>query len=161
MAPTSTGASEPRWLDDTEQQAWRRVVFGMRRLMVALDHDLKNNGINNDDYGVMVALSEADDDRMRMAELADLTAQSRSRLSHHIARLERRDLVGRQPCADDRRGQYAVLTPAGRELLESTAPLHVESVRRHLLDHLSASELATLADVFARVDDALGPCPDN
>lgn len=150
----ATGDPPPepvRWLDDAEQRAWRSVVRGTRELVARIDRDLRPHGLNGDDYGVLVALSEAEGQRLRMADLAAASAESRSRLSHHVGRLEQRGLVRRESCPDDRRGQFAVLTPAGRDLLERAAPDHVAGVREHLLDRLSPEELAVLGDVFGRL----------
>lgn len=153
MAAARSCPTEPvRWLDPSEQQAWRSVIRGTLALVTRLDRDLKPLGLNNDDYALLVALSEADRDRLRMADLAERTSQSRSRLSHHVGRMEARGLVRRESCEEDRRGQYAVLTAAGRALLERAAPVHVTGVREHFLDRLSADELQTLAAVFARLD---------
>lgn len=168
MATTTPGpATATRWLNEDEQAAWRSFITGARRLTDRLDQELKALGLGHDDYGVLVALSESEGDRMRMAELADHSVESRSRLSHHIGRLEAKGFVTRETCPEDRRGTWAVLTPAGREMIESVAPHHVEGVRRHLLDHVSPEELAVLRQVFDRVNDALGPgasclgtCPD-
>jgi DNA-binding MarR family transcriptional regulator len=145
------------WLTDTEQSAWRAFITGSRRLLEALDADLKAQGLTHDDYGVLVALSESDGGRLRMAELADLSVESRSRLSHHIGRLEARGLVARETCPDDRRGTWAVLTGEGRATIEAVAPHHVAGVREYFLDNVSADELATIAGAFARVNDQLGP----
>lgn len=152
------GPAEVRWLNDEEQQAWRSVIRGTRHLIARLDRDLKPVGLSGDDYGVLVALSEAEGRRLRMAELADVAAESRSRLSHHIGRLERRGLVVREICEEDRRGQFATLTTAGELLLEQAAPLHVAGVREHLLDHLTPDELTTLGQVFARLDPLPPDC---
>src|SRR3954454_2089159 len=111
---TSEVSVPVRWLTDTEQSAWRAFMTGSRRLMARLDADLKAQGLDHDDYGVLVALSEAEGVRLRMAELADVSVESRSRLSHHIGRLETRGLVARETCPDDRRGTWAVLTDDGR-----------------------------------------------
>ncbi|HRW38374.1 MAG TPA: MarR family transcriptional regulator [Aquihabitans sp.] len=160
-----TTDADVRWLDEREQAAWRAFITGARRLTERLDQELKALGLGHDDYGVLVALSEADGDRLRMAELADLQVESRSRLSHHIGRLEARGLVARETCPEDRRGTWAVLTPEGRTMIESVAPHHVAGVRRHLLDHVEPDELDVLRRVFDRVNGALGPsgpgaCPD-
>ncbi len=168
MAPaTPSATTETRWLNPDEQAAWRSFITGARRLTERLGQELKAMGLGHDDYGVLVALSESPDDRMRMAELADHSVESRSRLSHHIGRLEAKGFVERQTCPEDRRGTWAVLTPAGRTMIEAVAPHHVEGVRRHLLDHVSTEELEVLRRVFDRVNDALGPgapclgvCPD-
>lgn len=160
---TSPSVSVPvRWLTDTEQQAWRSFITGSRRLLETLDADLKAQGLTHDDYGVLVALSESDGDRLRMAELADLSVESRSRLSHHIGRLEARGLVARESCPDDRRGSFAVLTAQGRATIETVAPHHVAGVREYFLDQVTPAELATLGAVFARISSSLGPgggCP--
>ncbi len=160
MAPDP--GPDVRWLSHEEQQAWRHFIAGSRRLLDRLERDLKAHGLSHDDYGVLVALSEADGGRLRMAELADQSVESRSRLSHHIGRLEAKGLVRRESCPDDRRGFFAVLTDSGRARMEETAPVHVAGVRAHFLDQLDGDELATIAAAFARVDEALGPedrCP--
>lgn len=151
--------TDTHWLDEDEQRAWRSFIFGSRRLLAQLDHELKAQGLTHDDYGVLVALSEAADDRMRMSELAEHSVESRSRLSHHISRLEARGLVARQTCPSDRRGSFAVLTPEGRATIEAVAPHHVEGVRRHFLDHLAPDELATIGRTFERVGQALVDTP--
>lgn len=143
-----------RWLSPVELAAWVSVVRGTRHLLSCLDSELKPHGLSSEDYAVLVALSAAPEHRLRMADLAVEAAQSRSRLSHHIGRLEARGLVERISCTEDRRGQFAHLTPAGMKLLEEAAPHHVAGVRAHFLDHLSPDELATLGAVFARIDPA-------
>lgn len=153
---SGTGAgTETEWLDDAEQQAWRSFMNGARRLLGQLDAELKSTGIGQDDYGVLVLLSEAPDDRLRMSNLADGVIESRSRLTHHIGRLESQGLVVREPCADDRRGSWAVLTAEGRALMERVAPHHVAGVRRWFLDPISSEQLATIGDAFAAIDAGL------
>lgn len=149
--------TDVRWLSASEQAGWRSFIAGARRLMEALDADLKASGLNHDDYGVMVMLSEAPGDRLRMAELAARSVESRSRLSHHIGRLEARGLVRRETCPEDRRGAFAVLTAEGRATIEAIAPRHVAGVRAYFLDHLSPEELATIGEAFGRIDEALHP----
>lgn len=157
----TAGPAAP-WLDPVEQTAWRSFIAGSRRLLERLDQDLKAQGVTHDDYGVLVALSESNDDRLRMSELAATSVESRSRLSHHVGRLEARGLVRRESCPGDRRGLFAVLTPDGRRLIEAIAPHHVAGVRTWFLDHVTPEELAMIASAFARIDAALVgdlPCP--
>lgn len=164
MAADPTAPADVRWLSDTEQRAWRSYINGSRRLVDRLERDLKTHGISHDDYGVLVALSEAEGGRLRMAELADQSVESRSRLSHHIGRMESKGLVTRESCPGDRRGFFAVITAAGRSLMEETAPHHVAGVRAHFLDQVTPEELEVIAGAFARIDDAFGPegrCPGS
>lgn len=161
MATPSTTAPVA-WLDADEQAVWRSFIGATRRLFAKLDHDLKVHGLTHDDYGVLVMLSESPDDRLRMAELAAESVESRSRLSHHVGRLEARGLVRREACPNDRRGLFAVLTPEGRATIEAVAPHHVAGVRAHLIDQLDAEELAVLRRAFDKVDAALrsGACSE-
>jgi DNA-binding MarR family transcriptional regulator len=90
-----------------------------------------------------------------MTDLADATAQSRSRLSHQITRMEAAGLVRRDTCPGDKRGLFAVLTDTGTATIERVAPYHVESVRRHFIDRLTPEQLGTLREGYAVINGHL------
>ncbi|MGY1814385.1 MarR family winged helix-turn-helix transcriptional regulator [Blastococcus sp. SYSU D00820] len=137
----------PRWLDAEEQAAWRAWLFSAQLLQDRLDRELTHaTGISHAYYEILVALSETPGRAMRMSELADRCLSSRSRLSHAVSRLEERGWVRRQVCAEDGRGQLAVLTDDGFAALAAAAPVHVEGVRRHLFDQLSPEQVAAMRD---------------
>jgi DNA-binding MarR family transcriptional regulator len=146
---------QPRWLTDEEQQAWRATVHLSQLLLRQLDRDLTAFGLNGRDYEILVELSEAPDQRMRMTDLADATSQSRSRLSHQVSRMEKRGLVRRDDCEGDKRGTFAVLTAGGFEAIERVAPYHVENVRRHFIDQLTPHQLEEIRSAFQPVVDYL------
>jgi DNA-binding MarR family transcriptional regulator len=152
---------EPRWLTDDEQQAWRATVHLSQLLMRQLDRDLNAHGLNGHDYEILVSLSEAPDNRLRMTELADATSQSRSRLSHQISRMESRGLVRRDDCEGDKRGTFAVLTDEGVAAIRRVAPDHVEHVRRHFIDRLTPRQLEEVTDAFTPVVDYLRKIRDR
>jgi DNA-binding MarR family transcriptional regulator len=104
-------------------------------------------GISHAYYEILVQLSETEGRALRMSELAERCLSSRSRLSHAVSRLEERGWVRRQVCAEDGRGQLAVLTDEGFAALAAAAPVHVESVRRHLFDQLSPGQVAAVRDI--------------
>jgi len=79
-----------------------------------------------------------------MSEIAELVVQSRSRLTHTAGRLEKRGWVRREACASDRRGIELVLTDVGYAEIQQMAPTHVDSVRRHLVAHLSRDDMLAL-----------------
>lgn len=147
-----------RWLNDTEARAWRgyRAMRGLLDLRLARDL-ARDCGLSEPDYDVLSTLGETDGNRMRLTELAAHMLWSNSRLSHHIARMEQRGLVTRDPCPDDGRGSLVTLSPAGRAAVEAAAPKHVGSVREHFIDLLSDDDLQTLADVAERVVAKLRP----
>src|SRR5947208_12421641 len=145
---TAVGTGEPRWLDAEEQKAWRAWLYGNLLLQDQLDRELTHEtGISHAYYEILVQLSEAPGRMLRMSQLADRSLSSRSRLSHAVSRLEERGWVRRQVCEDDGRGQLAVLTDEGFAALEAAAPIHVESVRTHLFDQLSADQVAAMQDI--------------
>src|SRR6476620_2383317 len=141
-------AVETRWLNPEEQKVWRAWLYSSSLLHDLLDRELTHEtGISHAYYEILVALSEAPGRMMRMSELAERCLSSRSRLSHAVSRLEERGWVRRQVCAEDGRGQLAVLTDEGFAALEAAAPVHVESVRTHLFDQLSPAQVAAMRDL--------------
>jgi DNA-binding MarR family transcriptional regulator len=152
---------DTRWLTDDEQRAWRAYIRLAKMLMRQLDRDLHPFGLSTNDYEILVELSEAPGNRLRMTELADLTAQSRSRLSHQITRMEAKGLVRREGCDGDKRGTFAAITGRGLATIERVAPSHVDSVRRHFMDHVPAEHLGTLAGTCEPVLQRLSKIRDR
>lgn len=136
------------WLNTDEQRTWRQYLDVDRLLLRELDRQLqRDNGLTLADYEILVRLSEAPDGRLRMAELADATLYSRSRLSHAVTRLEALGWVQREECPGDRRGLFAQLTGTGRAKLEEAAPGHVRAVRRLVFDPLTPDQTRQLGEI--------------
>ena len=128
----------------------------MTLLLDRLDDDLRRNcDLSLVEYEILVRLSESDGRRMRMAQLADALAHSRSRVTHTITRMERAGLVVRSSSPEDGRGVVASMTDKGYELLGRMAPLHVSGVREHLVDLASREDFAALGRVMDAVADNL------
>ena len=140
------------WLTPDEQRAWRgyRSMRALLDLQIARDL-MRDSGLSEADYDVLSTLGETGGHRMRLTELAAHMQWSKSRLSHHIGRMQQRGLVAREPCDDDGRGSMVVLTASGRKAIEAAAPRHVESVRRNFVDLIEPAELAALDALAARV----------
>jgi DNA-binding MarR family transcriptional regulator len=152
---TETEDAPTTWLSEAEQSAWRLHLDVSRLLMHQLERDLQPFGLTNNDYEILVNLSEAPDRRMRMSDLAKSTLQSKSRLSHQITRMESTGLVRREDCESDRRGLYAVLTDQGWATMSEVAPRHVSSVRRHFIDMLTPGSLTAYREALQPVADHL------
>jgi DNA-binding MarR family transcriptional regulator len=143
---------EPRWLTPSEQQAWRSFVRVHLRLDGLLSRRLQaESNLSSADYGVLVSLTDVPDGRQRLLELARVLEWEKSRMSHHITRMVRRGLVIREECAEDGRGAFVVITPAGRAAITAAAPLHVEAVRRLVVDVLTPEELGDLHLICERI----------
>lgn len=148
---------EPCWLEQEQQDDWRAYLRGSRLLEKALGDDLAPLGIQLAEYELVSMLSEAPEGRLRMSQLADLIVQSRSRVTHTAARLERRGWVVRGPAVGDGRGVEIRLTDAGRAKVEEIAWRHVASVRRHLVEVLTPEQLSALGDAMATIRASLAP----
>jgi len=147
---------ETRWLDQEEQRTWRAFLAATQLLQDRLDRELQcDAGMPHAYYEILVNLSEAPDRSMRMSDLAARSLSSRSRLSHAVAKLEELGWVKREECSEDRRGAYALLTDEGFGVLEKAAHGHVEGVRTHVFDPLSAQQVKQLRDISEAIVKSL------
>lgn len=140
-----------RWLNDTEQRAWRALITLMMVEFPKLEQTFRAHDLLHVEYGLLVALSESADDSLRMSDLAETANVSQSRLSHRMRRLVERGLIDQRPCTDDGRVTYAELTPAGRSLIETVAPTHVDDVRVIVFDALTEVQTLALADALETI----------
>lgn len=144
--------SDPRWLDADQMDAWLGLVGVLIKLPAALDTQLqRDSGVSHFEYQVLAGLSEAPERTLRMSTIAQFANGSLSRLSHVVQRLEDRGWVTRVPCPEDRRATNAVLTDAGYAKVVATAPGHVETVRRLVIDVLTSAQLAELSRITTTV----------
>ena len=146
-----------RWLTQEELAMWVRLVAVTELLPGVLDSQLRRQAeLTHYEYFAMAMLSEAPERTLRMSELGRRTNATLPRLSHVVRRLEERGLVERFPCPEDRRATNARLTPAGLEAVAAAAPGHVATVRHHVIDALSPTQLRQLHEIadalLARLD---------
>jgi DNA-binding MarR family transcriptional regulator len=137
-------SSRPRAL-----RAWRSTIEGSQLLMNELERRMKAScDLDLGDFNVLLVLSEADGERMRMGDLARALAFAPGRLTYRVSALEREGLVAREPSVTDRRGTDAVLTDEGRMRLRKTRPVHARHVDELFLDGLDDEAIAVLDRVF-------------
>ena len=141
--------SQTRWLDDEEQELWRLLLGAVRKINRGMDETLKAGGeVSASEFAVLVALSEAPEQRLRLHELCTQLEWDRSRVSHQVTRMEKRGLLYKEPDAVDARGINVCVTHVGLEHLRRAAPEHVESVRRMVFDHLQPEDVPALRRFF-------------
>jgi DNA-binding MarR family transcriptional regulator len=148
---SSAAAPPVKWLTHDEMLAWRGYVETNADLMAALERDLAPTGLNLGDYQVLVFLSESPERSLRMCDLAGQLQLSPSGLTRRLDGLVRANLVERRGSDTDRRVMLAALTPKGLRVLEDSAPVHVASVRRRMIDLLDDDELQVVAGVFQKI----------
>jgi DNA-binding MarR family transcriptional regulator len=148
-----------RWLDADQQSSWRSFVVGVTLLLDRLDADLQHEfDLSLTEYEILVRLSERPQRQMRMAQLADALAHSRSRVTHTVTRMQKAGLVDRTSSPEDGRGIVCRLTDQGYDLLVSAAHVHVTGVRDYLVDLVEPADFAALGRVMDAVSDRLIAC---
>jgi DNA-binding MarR family transcriptional regulator len=144
-------SSDVLWLTVRQERLWRRWLTLNARLSATLHKELHDDvGLSMPDYEVLVHLTDSPDGRIRVTDLARLLQWERSRLSHHVTRMERRRLVQRVECVEDGRGAFIAITPQGRAAIEQAAPHHVNTVRRLIFDALTPEEVDALATIIEK-----------
>jgi DNA-binding MarR family transcriptional regulator len=150
--------TDDRWLTADQLSAWKKLIAVVELLPGALESQLRRDAdLSHFEYFTMAMLSEAPEHTLRMTALASLTNSTLARLSHVVSRLEERDIVRREPCADDRRATNAALTANGWAKVVATAPGHVATVRQTVIDPLTATDVADLDRIMGRILGALDP----
>ncbi|GAB3634297.1 MarR family transcriptional regulator [Microbacterium shaanxiense] len=136
------------WRDYIETAQVLRTRLGSRLL--------SESSLSSGDYQVLLALTEAPQYTLRSAELAALIGWERSRLSHHLGRMEKRHLIRRVPCVDDPHGVDVTATDTGRESFRAGSVPHLRAVRELFIDALTPQQLAHLDDISAALQRHLG-----
>jgi DNA-binding MarR family transcriptional regulator len=137
--------TEEKWLTAPQLRAWLRFVAVLELLPGVLDSQLQRDAeLTHFEYFVLAMLSEAPDRTLRMTALSDYTNATLPRLSHVVARLERRGFVQRTPCPEDGRATNATLTEAGWQKVVASAPGHVRTVRENVVELLTDEQIGQL-----------------
>jgi DNA-binding MarR family transcriptional regulator len=135
-----------------ELAVWRSFLRAHAQVLRTLETELAAaDELPLASYDVLVQLTEAPLRRLRMTDLADRVLLSRSGLTRLVDRLERDGLVRREPCEDDARGLFAVVTDLGVDRLRRASRVHLAGVARHFVDRFSAEELAQLGALLTRL----------
>ena len=145
-------------LDAEESAAWLSLVTMLELLPSALDSQLQRDAdMTHFEFAVLSFLRFSPDQTRRMSDLAAGTNATLPRLSHVVTRLERRGVVERVPCPEDRRATNVRLTDVGRRELVRATPGHIALVRRVVIDSLSREQLGQLAEISDAITHALDP----
>jgi DNA-binding MarR family transcriptional regulator len=147
------------WLSPSEMRTWRNFIESISTLTAAMEYDLAPFGLTLGDYEVLVRLSEAESEQLRMCDLASALKLSPSGLTRRLDGLVGCGLVERVASPSDRRVMFAALTSAGRDKLNAAAPDHVASVRNRFFKGLSREQVRNLGDIFETVRTNVSACP--
>lgn len=153
----AAGTVARRRMTSGELAVWRRLIDTTAELRTILGAQLQESGLSPADYQVLLALIEADGRTLRSSVLAASIDWERSRLSHHLGRMERRGLVGRSDCVTDSRGAEVSLTEDGARAFRRASAPHLRAIKKHFADALTPAQFEALADVLRALQDHLHP----
>lgn len=105
----------------------------------------------------MVTIEYEPNHRMRMSDLAEKVALTRSGVTRAVKRLVARGFLERKPCPEDGRGIYAILTPSGQRAREASFPPQRQVIEQHFVSQLTQDELAWLETIFDRIHKSVKP----
>lgn len=149
---------ETNWLTEQEREAWLGLIAVVELLPGVLETQLRRDSdLTHFEYFTLAMLSEATERTLRMTDLAGRTNATLSRLSHVVNRLERRGMVRRFPCPEDKRATNAQLTEDGWEKVVASAPGHASKVRESIFDALSPEQVGQLAQLSAQILENIDP----
>ncbi|WP_431220577.1 MarR family winged helix-turn-helix transcriptional regulator [Leifsonia xyli] len=153
----------PERLTDRELAVWRSLLDTTAELRRLLSAELQQVELSPGDYAVLLALTEAPDRTLRSSEVAEAIDWERSRVSHHLGRMEKRGLIERTDCPTDNRGALVVLTDDGFDAIRRASGPHLRAVKRLFADALQPQQIDALADVLGSIrehlDSTEGPRP--
>ncbi|TCO47015.1 DNA-binding MarR family transcriptional regulator [Kribbella antiqua] len=146
--------SKGPWLDDDEQKAWRSYLLMHRTLETHLERHLQREfGLSKSDFEILVNLSESETGRMRAFELGKATQWEKSRMSHHLSRMEKRGLIRKEAC--DARYPEIVITDEGLAAIKACAPAHAARVRKFFVDVFGPDRMAVLGEVSDEIVETI------
>jgi DNA-binding MarR family transcriptional regulator len=152
---TNRMAKKTRWLTEPENLAWKGLTLMQFQLFALLGRELADSGLSFQDYIVLAELSDRPDHRARLTDLGRQLGWEKSRVSHHVSRMEQRGLVAKVRCETDQRSWFITITDEGRRAIKEAAPPHVAKVREYFVDLLTAEQLRVLESITATVLQAL------
>ncbi|WUR61732.1 MarR family transcriptional regulator [Micromonospora chokoriensis] len=166
MTETTPGRRGGRQLPTAEElRIWRTFIETTAALSSRLESRLQgDSSLSTGDYAVLLALSEAEGQSMRSSELAAHIGWERSRLSHHLGRMERRGLIRRQECATVPRGAEVLLTKTGAEAFGGATFPHLRAIRELFVDALTPDQIAAAGEIATALQrnlDALNGLTGN
>ncbi|HYI34130.1 MAG TPA: MarR family transcriptional regulator [Glaciibacter sp.] len=134
-----------------ELAVWRSLVDTTEAIHRRLSAILQESDISPADYAVLLALSEANDHELRSSDLAAVMNWERSRLSHHLGRMEKRNLIRRSESALDSRAALVSLTSDGARTFRRVSAPHLQGIKVLFADALTSDQLDSLADILRSI----------
>jgi DNA-binding MarR family transcriptional regulator len=133
-------------------EAWIGLMRARERVLARIEADFKAAGLPPLAwYDVLWELAQAEGGRLRPFEIEARTLLAQYNLSRLIDRLVKEGLVRREAFDADGRGQWVVITEAGRTMRERMWQTYGPSIEAHVGARLTEAEARQLAALLAKL----------
>ncbi|WP_309299308.1 MarR family transcriptional regulator [Paenibacillus sp. YYML68] len=131
-------------------QIWNMWKGSFKRIFGRVVKDMsEHTGLSEGDFGILDRLVQFGNGKLRQQESADSMDWDKSRLSHHLTRMEKRGLVVRKPLDTDR-GVEVIITSAGKTALDEALPIVSKAIRKYFLDQLTDQDMESITRLAER-----------
>jgi DNA-binding MarR family transcriptional regulator len=154
MAETTTATAPHESLASctTHREAWRALAQAHAAVSGRLEEALAAADLPPLPwFETLAAISAAEDERLKMGELAEALVITRGGLTKLVDRLVKAGLIERTFCATDRRVSYATLRPAGAELLAEMYPIVATELDSAFAANITPRQADQLRETLDRV----------
>lgn len=142
-------------LTDKEMRIWHSWKGSFQSIFGRVVKEMTERaGLSEADYGILDRLAILGDGSLRQQELADSMDWDKSRLSHHLTRMEKRGLVKRSP-SDKDRGVQVIITSGGKSALDEARPIVARAIRKYFLDQLTDLDVESITKLAERTKNEL------
>ncbi|WP_028559315.1 MarR family winged helix-turn-helix transcriptional regulator [Paenibacillus pinihumi] len=140
-------------LNEEEMQLWYMWKNTFKKIMDRVVKEMsEKTGLSEEgDFGVLVRLVDLGNGELRQQELVESMEWTKSRLSHHLTRMEQRGLVLRKPL-DTGNGVQVIITSSGKSAVDASRPIYAKAVHKHFLDQLTDQDIELITKLAERVD---------
>ena len=139
-------------LDEKRLAAWQAFLRVYTTVIPSLECELREaGGLPLVWYNVLIHLHKDPTGALRLQDLAEAIVLSQSGLTRLLDRMAEAGLIERKPCPHDRRGAYAVLTPAGKATLEQARPIYLRGIEQHFMQYLTEEDVQALTRTLQKI----------
>jgi DNA-binding MarR family transcriptional regulator len=143
---------QTRPIGSLEEEAFLNLARTSNALSQGIADLLRSHDLTPAQYNVLRILRGAGEGGLNASDIAGRMISRDPDVTRLVDRLEKRGLVDRWRCSEDRRVVWTRLSPAGRELID---PLDepLDALHRRLLSHMPPEKLQTLITLLEEARD--------
>ncbi|WP_188455944.1 MarR family winged helix-turn-helix transcriptional regulator [Virgibacillus oceani] len=110
--------------------------------------DIKSYGLSTTEFAILEALYHKGN--LTVQQICDAVLINSGSITYVIDKLQKRDLLGRTACSEDRRVVYVQITTQGKNMMDEIFPKH-RKVIETIFEDISTKEQQAMIDTLKRI----------